>query len=114
MTDYRSPLLYDARKIAAARELCAAHGTVRVRPITGTYPMTSSLTLPSAGPGLGCNCQYTGGGMKGYRAAFLDGIHKTRLNGLAQSRPEGTPALIPVSDRAAVTAAVRMFKGLRP
>lgn len=66
--------------------------------------------------GLGCDCQvrYTGGGLKGYREALLNGVHKTRLNGLAQSAPQGTPALIPVSDRKAVDAAVKLFKGLKP
>lgn len=109
MSNYRSPLLYDARKIAAAREIATASGNVPGR-IPGTTPMTMGL----AGMGCGCQVKYTGGGLKGYKAAILDGVHKTKLHGLAQSPTTGTPALIPVSDRKAVDAAVRLFKGLTP
>lgn len=107
MSQYRSPLLYDARKIAAAREIRTASGAQRV---PGTSPMNVGVA------GLGCDCQirYTGGGLKGYRAAVLNGVHRTKLNGLAQSAPSGTPALVPVSDRKAVDAAIRLFKGLKP
>lgn len=95
-----SPLLAESRKIAAAREI--ARGGNRLTP--------GSLN------GIGCGCQvnYTGGGLKGYRAAILNGTHKTALHGMAQSPTSGTPALIPVSDRRAVDAAVRLFKGLKP
>lgn len=102
MTNYRAPLLFEARKIAAAREIARGGH----RPPAGLLPSV----------GLGCDCQvkYTGGGLKGYREALLDGVHKTSLHGLAQSPAAGTPALIPVSDRKAVDAAVRLFKGLKP
>ena len=105
--EYRAPLLFEARKIAAAREL--ARGGNRAPP--RTFP-TGVTTF--AGMGCGCRVNYTGGGLKGYRAAILDGVHKTKLNGLSQSPASGTPALIPVSDRRAVEAAVRLFKGLKP
>lgn len=103
MSNYRNPLLFQARKIAAARELMRGGN----RSFTGTFSSLGNI-------GCGCQVNYTGGGMKGYREALLNGVHKTGLRGLAQSRPEGTPALIPVSDRKAVDAAVRLFKGLKP
>lgn len=111
MSNYRAPLLREARTIAAAREL--ARGGNRAP--AGTFPpATPGKFRGLSGLGCGCDVKYTGGGMKGYRAAMLDGVHKTKLNGLAQSPAGGTPALIPVSDKSAVTAAVRLFKGLKP
>lgn len=99
-------IAYEARLRASAREI-ARGGNKR---IPGVIPDRIGLA------GLGCDCQvnYTGGRLRGYREALLHGTIKTQLNGLAQGKPEGTPALIPVSDRKAVTAAVRLFKGLKP
>lgn len=103
---YRNPLLYDARVRAAAREI--ARG--------GNHKMPKTIPRSEGIAGLGCGCQvsYTGGTLRGYREALLHGPHKTKLAGLSQSGPEGTPALIPVSDRKAIDAAVRLFKGLKP
>jgi len=106
MSHYRNPLLYDARVRAAAREI--ARGGNRL--LAKTIPKSEGI----AGLGCGCRIAYTGGKLRGYREALLHGPHKTKLAGLAQSKPEGTPALIPVSDQKAIDAAVRLFKGLKP
>lgn len=105
MSNYRSPFLYDARVRAAAREI--SRGGNRRMP--GQIPKREGIA------GLGCDCrvQYTGGTLRGYREALLHGPHKTALSGLSQSKPEGTPALIPVSDRKAIEAAVKLFAGAK-
>lgn len=110
MTTYRAPLLFEARKMAAAREIARGGH----RPPALLLPASTLSRVTLAGVGCDCHVNYTGGGMKGYREALLDGVHKTGLRGLAQSPAAGTPALIPVSDRKAVDAAVRLFKGLKP
>lgn len=64
---------------------------------------------PVPGRTLGCACQMQRGGMKGYRRATLTGTVNFRGRGLAAA-PQGVPALVPISDRSAVTAAVKALK----
>lgn len=68
--------------------------------------------LRAPGPGLGCACHVQpvrGPTLKGYQRVVLHGPHRLRGRGLSAAPESGTPALIPVSDRSAVAAAVKLF-----
>src|SRR5262245_18411233 len=113
MSRYRSPMLYESRKIAAAGGLARGGNRPPAGSITPESRTRARTPRPLAGLGCDCDVRYRGGSLRRYREPVLNGVHKTELRGLAQSPATGTPALVPVSDRRAVDAAVRLFKGLK-
>lgn len=79
------------RLLAAVRELSGVHGVAT----------------------LGCACKATpvkGLNLRGYQAVKLSGAIRLKGRGLGAAPPHGTAALIPVSDRSAIIAAIRRFQ----
>lgn len=101
----RNSFTRDGRLRAAAKEIAGR----------GLRPVNVGPGLAGVA-GLGCQCQVQrvkGATLKGYQRALLKGVHRFRGRGLSGAPPAGTPALIPVSDRSAVNAAVRRFAAAR-